>query len=64
MLSPDFYGKETHMLALGLILLLIGWIFAIQILFIIGVILLIVGAILFLASGGFGPTRPGGRRYW
>ena len=50
------------MLVLGLILLLLGWLTGIGILTTLGIILLVIGAVLWiLASTG----RPvGGRRYW
>lgn len=50
------------MFFLGLILLLIGWFFAIKFLFAIGIILLIIGAVLW-AAGAVGHSI-GGRRYW
>lgn len=50
------------MLILGVVLLLIGLLFNISILWIIGVILTVIGAIL-LVTGGM--NRPmAGRRYW
>jgi uncharacterized membrane protein len=54
--SDQFHRQEgvsTHMIILGLILLIIGLIFSISILWIIGLILLIVGLILnFVPIGG------------
>ncbi|MFC4015261.1 hypothetical protein ACFOY2_49170 [Nonomuraea purpurea] len=50
------------MIILGIILLILGWIFSIAVLYTIGIILIIVGVIL-LILGAIG--RPiGGRRYW
>jgi hypothetical protein len=51
------------MLILGVVLLLIGLLFGIQILWIIGLILAILGAVL-LVSGGMYNRPVGGRRYW
>lgn len=50
------------MLLLGLLLLLLGWLLGIGILWILGVILLVTGLVLFLV-GHFG-SGVGGRRYW
>ena len=50
------------MIALGVILLLIGWVTGLGILMTIGLILLVIGAVLWI-MGAIG--RPvGGRRYW
>lgn len=49
------------MIVLGVILLLVGWLTGISILYTIGIILLIVGVILF-ALGAAG--RPVGGRNW
>lgn len=49
------------MLVLGLILLLVGWLVGIGVLELIGLILVIIGAVLLLA-GGLG--HPVGGRYW
>ncbi|GGC63251.1 hypothetical protein IEU95_12180 [Hoyosella rhizosphaerae] len=50
------------MIALGIILLVIGWLTGIQILWTIGIVALVVGLVLLLL-GSIG--RPvGGRRYW
>lgn len=50
------------MIVLGLILLLVGYLTGIGILSTIGIILLIVGAVLFLLGSAGRPI--GGRRYW
>jgi len=50
------------MLILGLILLVLGWLFGISILTTIGVILILIGAVLWVANAaGHGV---GGRHYW
>jgi hypothetical protein len=49
------------MIVLGLILLLVGWLTGISILYTIGVVLVIIGVILF-ALGASG--RPVGGRQW
>jgi uncharacterized membrane protein len=50
------------MIILGLILLLIGYFASIQILWIIGLVLVIVGAILWIL--GATGRAVGGRKYW
>jgi membrane-bound ClpP family serine protease len=50
------------MLILGLVLLLIGWLTGIGILTMVGVILLVVGAVLMLLGSVNRPVM--GRRYW
>jgi Family of unknown function (DUF6131) len=50
------------MIVLGIILLILGFVFAIQILWIIGIILLVVGAVLALL--GATGRAVGGRKYW
>jgi Family of unknown function (DUF6131) len=54
--------EEDHMIVLGLILLILGWILGIGILVTIGIIVLVVG-IVFLILGQTG-RAVGGRRYW
>jgi hypothetical protein len=50
------------MIVLGAILLILGFVLKVQILWTIGIILLVIGAVLWLL-GSIG--RPvGGRRYW
>jgi hypothetical protein len=51
------------MLVLGIVLLAIGLLIGLKILFWLGVIALICGAVLFLAGGVAGRSI-GGRRYW
>lgn len=50
------------MIVLGLILLLIGWLTGISILNTIGIILLVIGAVLFLL--GATGRAVGGRKHW
>jgi hypothetical protein len=50
------------MLVLGVVLLLIGWLTGIGILTTIGIILLVIGAVLFLLGTVNRPVL--GRRYW
>ncbi|MFD4183178.1 DUF6131 family protein [Rhodococcus sp. NPDC058514] len=50
------------MIVLGLILLLIGWLTGISILWTIGIILVVIGAILFLL--GATGRAVGGRKHW
>lgn len=51
------------MIILGLILLIVGFLFKISILWTIGIILLIIGAILWL-MGSTGRAIGGRRHYW
>lgn len=50
------------MIILGLILLILGFIFHISILWTIGIIVLVIGAI--LAILGFAGREIGGRKHW
>lgn len=50
------------MLILGIVLLVVGWLTAIQILWIIGCILALIGLVLLLV--GAAGNSVGGRRYW
>jgi hypothetical protein len=50
------------MIVLGAILLILGFVLNIQILWTIGVVLLVVGAVLWLLGSVGRPV--GGRRYW
>jgi hypothetical protein len=50
------------MIVLGAILLILGFVLNIQILWTIGIILLVVGAVLWLLGSVGRPV--GGRRYW
>ena len=51
------------MIILGLVLLLLGFLLKIQLLWIIGLILIVVGAVLFLL-GSMGRAVGGRRHYW
>jgi Family of unknown function (DUF6131) len=50
------------MIVLGVILLILGFVFSIPILWTIGIILLVVGAILWILGSVGRPVA--GRRYW
>jgi hypothetical protein len=50
------------MIILGIILLILGWVFSIPILTTIGIILLIIGAVLWILGSVGRPVA--GRRYW
>ena len=50
------------MLVLGVVLLLVGWLLNIGILTTIGIILIVIGAVLFLLGSLNRPVM--GRRYW
>lgn len=50
------------MLILGIILLLVGWFLGISILYTLGIILVIIGAVLLVV--GFSGHPIGGRTYW
>ena len=51
------------MIVLGIILLILGFIFSINILWVIGIILVIVGVVLWLL-GAMGRAVGGRRHYW
>jgi hypothetical protein len=50
------------MIILGIILLVLGFVFAIHILWILGIIALVIGAV--LAIAGFAGREIAGRRHW
>ncbi|SPM33993.1 hypothetical protein BN1232_05622 [Mycobacterium rhizamassiliense] len=50
------------MVVLGVVLLILGYIFAIPLLWTIGIVLLVIGAILWILGSVGRPV--GGRRYW
>jgi membrane-bound ClpP family serine protease len=50
------------MIILGIVLLVAGWLLAIQILWVIGVICLVIGLIMLCL--GFAGHAVGGRRHW
>lgn len=51
------------MIVLGIVLLILGFLFKISILWTIGVVLLVVGAVLWIA-GSVGRPIAGRRHYW
>ncbi|MFB7329083.1 DUF6131 family protein [Streptomyces sp. NPDC056190] len=51
------------MIALGVILLILGFVFGISILWTIGIILLVIGAVLWVL-GALGHAVAGRRHYW
>lgn len=50
------------MIVLGVLLLILGFVFGIQILWSIGIVLLVIGAVLWILGSVGRPV--GGRRYW
>jgi len=52
------------MIVLGVICTLLGYFLGVQWLWILGVILLVIGAVLLLLATVGGRTSVGGRRYW
>jgi hypothetical protein len=58
-----FVGTDAAMLILGLVLMLIGFIFGIPLLWVIGIVLAVVGAVLLLL-GSVGRPVAGRRHYW
>ena len=55
-------GHAAAMIILGVVLLIIGFIFAVHIIWILGVLALVVGAV--LAIAGFAGHEIGGRRHY
>jgi uncharacterized membrane protein HdeD (DUF308 family) len=55
-------GLERAVIILGVVLLILGLIFDVGILWTIGIILIVVGALLFLLGAAGRPL--GGRRHW
>ncbi|MFE1878487.1 DUF6131 family protein [Streptomyces diastatochromogenes] len=51
------------MLVLGIILLILGFVFGISILWTIGIILVVIGAVLWI-MGSMGHALAGRRHYW
>ncbi|MFB7575355.1 DUF6131 family protein [Streptomyces sp. NPDC056165] len=51
------------MIALGVILLILGFVFGISILWAIGIVLLVIGAVLWVL-GALGHAVAGRRHYW
>jgi membrane protein implicated in regulation of membrane protease activity len=60
--ARDIDQGGNRVLILGLILLLIGWLTGIGILTTLGIILLVIGAVLWILGSTGRPV--GGRRYW
>jgi membrane-bound ClpP family serine protease len=60
--GSDVNQGGNRVLILGLILLLIGWLTGIGILTTLGIILLVIGAVLWTRGSTGRPV--GGRRYW
>jgi hypothetical protein len=54
--------KEFHVIVLGIILALIGWLASISILVTIGIILIVIGLVLMLL--GATGRAVGGRKHW
>jgi Family of unknown function (DUF6131) len=50
------------MIVLGIVLLILGYVFAIPLLWTIGIVLLVIGAVLWILGSVGRPV--GGRRYW
>jgi Family of unknown function (DUF6131) len=61
-MARDVDRGGSRVLVLGLILLLIGWLAGIGILTTIGIILLVIGAVLWILGSTGRPV--GGRKYW
>ncbi|MER5872714.1 DUF6131 family protein [Streptomyces sp. NPDC002044] len=51
------------MIALGIVLLIIGWLLGISILWTLGIILVVIGAVLWI-MGSVGHAVGGRRHYW
>jgi hypothetical protein len=60
--AGPFTYRRPHMISLGIILLILGFLLDIGILWTIGIILLVIGVILFIL-GALG-NAVGGRRHW
>jgi Family of unknown function (DUF6131) len=50
------------MIVLGIILAILGWIFSLNFLWVIGIILIVVGAVFWILGAANRPVA--GRRYW
>jgi uncharacterized membrane protein HdeD (DUF308 family) len=61
-MSRHSKGMDHVMIVLGIILLVLGFVFAIHLLWIIGIVVLVIGAV--LAIAGFAGREIGGRRHW
>jgi predicted acyltransferase len=60
--GTDRRGKELKMIILGVILLILGFVFSIPVLWTIGLILIAVGVVLMIV--GATGRAVAGRRYW
>jgi Family of unknown function (DUF6131) len=54
--------KEVDMVALGVVLLILGFVFGIHLLWVLGIILLVIGAVIWV-MGSMGRSVAG-RRHW
>ncbi len=61
--SDDTHHKESALIILGIILLIVGFIAKVAIIWTIGIILVVVGAVLFLL-GSMGRAVGGRRHYY
>jgi Family of unknown function (DUF6131) len=61
--EPLFSREEGSMIVLGLVLLILGWLLGVGILWTIGIILIVVGAILWIL-GSMDRGIGGRRHYW
>lgn len=59
----NLYLKELIMILLGVLLLVLGLIFAFHLLFILGIVLLVIGLVLACFGGAGNPIGPR-RHYW
>jgi hypothetical protein len=55
-------GNALGMIVLGVVLLILGFVFGIQLLWSIGIVLLVIGAVLWIMGAVGRPVA--GRRYW
>jgi membrane-bound ClpP family serine protease len=66
MITPSNHSSleigDTTLIILGIVLLVLGFVFGIQILWILGIIALVIGAV--LAIAGTAGREIGGRRHW
>ncbi|GAP47565.1 predicted protein [Streptomyces azureus] len=61
--KQHYCGTEAVMLLLGIILLVVGFVTGISILWTIGIILAVIGAVLWI-MGSMGHAVAGRRHYW
>jgi membrane-bound ClpP family serine protease len=66
MITPSHHSSleigDPTLIILGIVLLVLGFVFGIQILWILGIIALVIGAV--LAIAGTAGREIGGRRHW